>query len=101
MVARYQDAPVGFMIVGDARDEDAPWPVQLWAMNVTPEHHGTGQAGRMMREGLGDIPAYLWVADGNERAIHFYQRHHFSLDGANVARDDGMTAVRMVRGTPG
>jgi len=99
MVAEHpDDGIVGFICVGPARDDDAPTACQLWAINLVPEHQGTGVAQRLMAEVLRDGPAYLWVAKGNERAIRFYQRHDFAADGAeNVDRDDGIPEIRMVR----
>ena len=46
---------------------------------------------------LGDSPAYLWVLDGNVRAIGFYERHGFAFDGATKPEDVGLER-RMVRG---
>ncbi|MGB5953407.1 MAG: GNAT family N-acetyltransferase [Ornithinimicrobium sp.] len=89
---------VGFMSVGPARDADPPAGLQLWSLNLVPEHQGTGLADRLMSEVLGGGPAYLWVARGNARAIRFYQRHEFALDGAEIFDGhDGITEVRMVR----
>lgn len=92
------ERPVGFSSVGPPRDEDAPVQRQLWALNLLSEHQGTGLADRLIGSALGDAPAYLWVAQGNERAIGFYRRHGFVEDGARVDRQDGMTELRMVRG---
>lgn len=90
---------VGFLMCGPARDEDAPVPHQLWSLNVAPEHQGSGVAQRLMDEVLGDGPAYLWVARSNDRAIRFYERNGFVLDGALASdQHDGVTEVRMVRG---
>jgi ribosomal protein S18 acetylase RimI-like enzyme len=92
------DVPVGFIIAGPPRDEDPPVDWQLSALNVLPEHHGTGLAQRLLAEGLGDRAAYLWVARGNERAIRFYRKHGFELDGAEQRDEEGITELRMVRG---
>lgn len=90
--------PVAFISVGPARDEDAPAPRQLWALNVHPDHQGTGLAGRLMDQILGPGPAYLWVADGNLRAIAFYNRRGFRLDGTSATdQHDGVLELRMVR----
>lgn len=98
LVARHGGVPVGFISVGDPREADPPVELQLWALNALPEHQGTGLAQRLMAEGLGDRPAYLWVARGNERAIRFYRRHGFALDGTEQTdRGDGITELRMVR----
>lgn len=98
LVARHDGAPVAFVSVGEPRDDEPPAPRQLWALNVLPEHQGTGLADRLMTEGLGDGAAYLWVAKGNARAIRFYQRHGFALDGVEAAdQHDGIVEQRMVR----
>ena len=73
----------------------------MWALNLLPEHHGTGLAQEMMRRGLGDREAYLWVARGNDRAVRFYRRQGFTTDGASQERRDGMTEIRMVRRSAG
>ena len=97
-VAVAGDELVGFITVGPARDEDAPASLQLWAINLLVEHQGTGLADRLMSEVLGSGAAYLWVADGNDRAINFYRRHGFLLDGAiSDEQHPGIRVVRMVR----
>ncbi len=94
-----EDGIVGFVSVGPAREEEAPTPQQLWAINVLAEHHGSGLAAHLMAEVLGAGPAYLWVAKGNERAIRFYRRHGFREDGAEMTdQRDGIVEIRMVRG---
>lgn len=97
-VAECDGALVGFISVGPAREEDGPTDTQLWAINVVADHYGTGVAQALLDEVLADCPAYLWVADGNDRAIRFYQRNGFRLDGATSAdREDGLVETRMVR----
>lgn len=97
-VAECADGLVGFISVGPARDDDGPTDTQLWAINVVAEHYGTGLAQRLVDEVLGDGPAYLWVAEGNDRAIRFYERNHFRLDGTSATdRNDGLVELRMVR----
>ncbi|WP_109473804.1 GNAT family N-acetyltransferase [Ornithinimicrobium cavernae] len=97
-VAEHGADLVAFISVGPARDDDAPTDTQLWAINVVSDHLGTGVAQHLMEEVLGDGPAYLWVAEGNDRAIRFYERNHFRLDGASATdRDDGLVELRMVR----
>ncbi len=45
---------------------------------------------------IGDSAAYLWVLDGNARAIRFYERHGFAFDGTTKREDVGLER-RMVR----
>lgn len=97
-VAEYAGELVAFVSVGPARDEDAPTDTQLWAINVTADHYGTGLAQQLLDQVLGEGPAYLWVADGNDRAVRFYERNGFRLDGTSSTDDhSGLAEVRMVR----
>ncbi|WP_229856252.1 GNAT family N-acetyltransferase [Nocardioides flavus (ex Wang et al. 2016)] len=50
----------------------------------------------LLTEAIGAADAYLWVLDGNERAISFYERQGFALDGATKPEDVGLER-RMVR----
>lgn len=97
-VAVLGEEPVGFLMAGPARDEDAPAPRQVWSLNVAPEHQGSGIAQRLMDEAFGEGSGYLWVAEGNARAIRFYERNGFALDGTRSQNEhDGVTELRMVR----
>jgi ribosomal protein S18 acetylase RimI-like enzyme len=97
-VAVLEGTPVGFLLAGPPRDERPPAPRQVWSLNVDPTHQGTGVAQRLLDEGLGQGPAYLWVALGNERAIAFYRRNGFEPDGVQDDQGQhGVTEVRMVR----
>lgn len=94
--------PAGWMSVGPARDDDAPCPLELWALYVTPEHWGAGVAATLVHRHLPPGPAYLWVLQGNERAIAFYRKHGFRLDGATKPLDpdagaQGGLELRMTR----
>ncbi|MGW0228413.1 N-acetyltransferase family protein [Actinopolymorpha singaporensis] len=88
----------GFVVVGPARDDNPPAPRELQAINVLAAHHGTGLADLLLATALGDSPAYLWVLEGNERAIAFYRRHGFTTDGATTTHEStGKPLHRMVR----
>lgn len=89
---------VGFGTVAAARDDDPVLPLELWALNVLADYQGTGAAGQLLAATLGDRSAYLWVLEGNERAIAFYRKYGFDLDGA-TKRDPrhGVDDLRMVR----
>ncbi|WP_130011914.1 GNAT family N-acetyltransferase [Serinicoccus sediminis] len=92
------DEPAGFCMHGPSRDEDPPVPHQVWSLNVAPEHQGSGLAQELLLRSLGERAAYLWVAQGNHRAVRFYERQGFVLDGAeNLDGHDGVVELRMVR----
>lgn len=96
-VALAGEEPAAFLMWGPARDEDAPAPRQVWSLNVHPDHQGTGVA-QLLMDRFGAGPAYLWVAKGNVRAIRFYERFGFALDGTeSTGEHGGMVEQRMVR----
>ena len=53
-------APSGDVVAvatsGPSRDEDAPTPWELWAINILDAHHGSGLADLLMEQLVGDEP---------------------------------------------
>lgn len=83
---------------GAPRDAEAPAARELWAINVSASAQGTGLADLLMDRMVGQEPAYLWVMEGNDRAIAFYERHGFEQDGARqIDEEYGTVDVRMTR----
>lgn len=84
------DAEHGHAVVRD---------LQLYSIYVLARDHGTGLGQALLDAAIGDAPAQLWVLDGNERAIAFYRRNGFRLDGASQADEfqPGLIDLRMVR----
>lgn len=72
---------IGIAEVGRAQDDDAPLPVEVLSLNVAGRWHGKGVAQDLMQRAVGDADAYLWVLRGNDRAISFYRKLGFELDG--------------------
>lgn len=95
-VAALDGSIVGFGSAGPPRDDPPPAPEELWSLYVHADRWGQGIGHRLLAELLGERPAYLWVLDGNDRAIGFYRRHGFEPDGASKADDVGRE-LRMVR----
>lgn len=93
---------VGFAMSGPAFDsERGPLPRerQLYMIYVSAVSYGSGVGQQLLDAVLGEDPAILWVAKENPRAISFYARNGFTLDGVEQA-DPGaprITDVRMVR----
>lgn len=81
LVARHGGRLVGMITVGTPHDAEPPAPVELWSLNVAAEHHGRGVARALVVAALPEGPAYLWVLRGNARAIAFYAKWGFALDG--------------------
>jgi GNAT superfamily N-acetyltransferase len=90
------EALVGFAGAGPGRDNDMDVELELYALYVRAAYWGTGVGYALFRQALGDRAAYLWVLAGNERAIRFYERQGFRLDGTEDEHDEGLH-VRMVR----
>jgi GNAT superfamily N-acetyltransferase len=86
---------LGFVSTGRGRDGSGD--LELMALYVRSSHYDTGLGHRLLVEALGDGPAYLWVLDGNARAVRFYERHGFAFDGRVEEEDEGLHR-RMVRG---
>jgi GNAT superfamily N-acetyltransferase len=95
-VAESSDGLVGFASAGPARDNDMDEILELWALYVRASAWGTGVGHALFDITVGDRAAYLWVLAGNERAIRFYERQGFRLDGTEDEHDEGLH-VRMVR----
>jgi GNAT superfamily N-acetyltransferase len=99
-VAERDGRIVGWATSGDARGDDPPRATELEGIYLLAEAHGSGLGQQLLDEVLGDAPAFLWVAEGNDRAEAFYRRNGFARDGAIDEHPVGtalMPAVRMVR----
>ncbi|MBD5786648.1 GNAT family N-acetyltransferase [Cellulosimicrobium terreum] len=102
VVAEVDDEIVGFAIGGPATavHEIAPVrDVQLHALNVLPEHHGSGVGQALLDAVVPAGPAQLWVVEGNARARRFYARNGFEPDGTRYVDEHvgGMVEIRAVR----
>jgi GNAT superfamily N-acetyltransferase len=96
LLAVTSDRLVGFAGAGPGRDHDVDTELELQALYVRKELWGTGLGYALLEEAVGDRAAYLWVLASNERAIGFYERQGFRLDGTEDEHDEGLH-VRMVR----
>ncbi|MDX2968291.1 GNAT family N-acetyltransferase [Kribbella solani] len=96
--APIEDQVAGFVGIGPGRDEDSPVPFELEAIYTRRAFWKTGLGGRLLEVGVGERAAYLWVFEGNERALGFYRRHGFVPDGA-THHDDyfDLGEIRLVR----
>jgi GNAT superfamily N-acetyltransferase len=92
----------GFASAGPSRDDDAPTPWELYAVNLTSAARGTGIADLLLQRLVGSRDASLWVVEDNARARAFYARHGFVDDGSRTEHEPtGTTEIRMVRRHPG
>lgn len=101
-VAALSGEIIGFAWVGPGIGQDSADPPrdrQLYAIYVLAAHHGCGVGQALLDASLGGGPAMLWVAKENPRAIAFYLRNGFQLDGAEEIDPScpTITGLRMVR----
>lgn len=89
---------LGFVSAGRRRDEPEPGlpEMEIWALYVRAEVYGLGVGYALLTEAIGSADAYLWVLDGNERAIEFYESQGFWFDGTSKTEPVGVER-RMVR----
>lgn len=87
LVARVGERVAGFASYGPPRDEvDDGWG-ELWAINLHPDFWRQGIGTALFSAavaglcGLGYRHGYLWVLQGNDRAIGFYRRRGWRPDG--------------------
>ncbi|MDR7251418.1 GNAT superfamily N-acetyltransferase [Nocardioides sp. BE266] len=98
LLAWSADRLLGFSSTGPGRDDPAEGlpPLELMALYVRASSYGSGVGWALLEAAIGDADAYLWVLDGNERAIRFYERQGFRFDGA-TKDSDARIERRMVR----
>ncbi|HEX3680734.1 MAG TPA: GNAT family N-acetyltransferase, partial [Galbitalea sp.] len=72
--------------------------LELMSLYVAAEARSSGLGSRLLEFALGNQAAVLWVFRDNSRAVAFYRRHRFELDGGSATDDDtGLVLVRMTR----
>jgi ribosomal protein S18 acetylase RimI-like enzyme len=81
LVAVNERRIVGFAIAGGSRDDDRIGQTELSALYFEPAEFGSGFARQLVEAAIGNRSAYLWVAELNGRAQHFYEKLGFGNDG--------------------
>lgn len=89
---------VGVAHADAAFEPDPPAPLELKTLYLLDRAKGSGVAAALVHRAIGDeVPAYLWVIEGNERAIRFYERVGFRRDGEVRTIRPGWPGGRQVR----
>ena len=99
-IADVADTIVGFAAVGGGDHDEKPRPLELGALYLLADHHGSGAGQALLDAAIADAPAFLFVADDNPRATRFYQRNRFVFDGASEQHPlvrTPIVSLRMVR----
>ena len=95
-VAEHRSGLIGFVNAGAQMEELPDVEVQLYALYVRAAWWGTGIGHALFASAVDDRSACLWVLEGNDRAIRFYERQGFRFDGAGNDEPEGRH-LRMVR----
>lgn len=97
-VAKLDGQVVGFACCGPARE--APGAGEVYAIYVLEAYQKQKIGWRLMRLCLDDLKGceriYVWVLEGNDKAICFYEQMGFRRDGAEKVLTLG-TPVKVVR----
>ncbi len=81
-----------------AGEADAPASLELKTLYVLDAAKGSGLSDALLHRAISDdLPAYLWVIEGNDRAIAFYRKNGFELDGVSRPIEPGWPGGRQVR----
>lgn len=107
VVAERDGRVVGWASFGGGRDEGTGDQGEIAGLYAHPEVWSQGVGGALIRHAEdalraeGRSQAYLWVLDGNERAIGFYRAHGWEFDGGEKFGEggsvDGLHELRMSR----
>ena len=101
-IAELDGEPIGFVCV--ERQPDSAWGVLLDNLHALPGYQGIGVGKLLMRaaedwaRAQGEVQLYLYVLEGNTRAIGFYERQGWRFVGAEPDHMGGVdiTALRYV-----
>lgn len=102
LVAKDGPRVVGFAGYGAYRDDTLPGCGEVYALYVLAEYQKKGIGYALMNAARERLSAYpkiaLWVLEGNERAIHFYERYGFRFDGTRqeILLGTPNTELRMI-----
>ena len=99
LVAMDGDQVVGFAGFGPCRDQSLPETGEVIAIYVLKAYQGKGIGYRLMVEAMEKLSSFhkviLWVLEGNDKAVSFYERFGFRFDGASMEAKVGKE-LRMV-----
>ena len=85
LIAKDGEKVIGFAAYGSCQDGDLRDAGEITALYLLAEYHAQGIGYRLLCEALDRLGEcqriVVWVMEGNERAIRFYERCGFQGDG--------------------
>jgi len=107
LVAELDGEIAGWASFGGGRDDDSRELAELAGLYVDPNAWARGVGHALIERAQHELAAagwtdaYLWVLDGNDRAIRFYERHGWRADGGEKFGEggsvEGLHELRYVR----
>lgn len=102
IVAKDNDKTVGFVAYGGYRDDTMTETGEIYAIYILKEYYGKKAGYSLMNAAMEKLSEYkriaVWVLQGNERAIRFYERYGFVFDGTkeHIMLGTENTELRMI-----
>lgn len=102
IVAKDYDNVVGFVGYGAYRDDSMTGTGEVFAIYVLQEYHHKQVGYALMNAAMKELAAYdkiaVWVLQGNEQAIRFYEKCGFRFDGTkeDIMLGTANTELRML-----
>ena len=102
LVAKNNDQIIGFAGFGKYRDDELENTGEIYAIYILEKYYGKGVGYKLMHEALTLLSTYskvaVWVLKDNKRAISFYEKCGFKVDGREETIELGspITEIRMV-----
>ena len=102
LVAKDNDKVTGFVGYGVYRDDTLPEAGEIFAIYILKEYYDQKVGYRLMNAAIEKLSEYrktaVWVLEGNHRAIKFYEKCGFQLDGTKAQIQLGKmnTELRMI-----
>ncbi|MDW3219742.1 MAG: GNAT family N-acetyltransferase [Acidimicrobiales bacterium] len=93
LAAEVDDEIVGFVV--GTTESPTEGCGEIFSIYVDPDAWGTGAGSALLRAASAELradrtrPLVLWVLEGNDRAITFYERHGWRADGARKDEELG------------
>jgi ribosomal protein S18 acetylase RimI-like enzyme len=88
-IAYLDEQPMGMLVLGKSRDEDASESVgEIYAIYLLADYWDQGYGKQLMNYAINRLrelscrTVTLWVMEENNRARRFYERYGFVLDGS-------------------
>ena len=102
IVAKDGERVVGFVGYGKCENDDLENAGEVFAIYVLAEYYGKGVGKALMDAALDMLCDYkqiaVWMLKGNKRAIRFYEKCGFCIDGKEktITLGTPVTGIRMV-----